>query len=262
MRTLTVLLVSAVMFSLASSAQSRTKHKPSAAVHGVPSSAPKAPANGPVYADEMQPAPALQQRPARVAKPSKSPADLPVGTAIWMTLDATLSTTDGREGEEFSAHVSRPVTMNGIPVIPVDSIVTGHLTRIRDPRRIAGTGSLRLAPEIVKLPDGSSFPINATVVDTSTPKKLTVDDEGRIKAKGVNSGDKVEMIAGTGTGGIVGTIAAGGKGLLFGSMIGGGAAAVHWLTKRHPVEIPAGTELIIEINRPLAGTTLAMNTGD
>ncbi len=264
MRTITALLALAVMFSLAGNAQSRTKHKPSAAVHGTSGhkSAPKTPTNGPVYADEMQPAPALQHAPVRAAGLSNTPADLPAGSAIWMKLEASLSTSNSHEGEEFSARVSRPVVLNGVTVVPLDSVVLGHLTRIRDPRRIAGTGSLRLIPETVKLPDGRSFPINATIVDTSIPKKLTVDDEGRIKARGFSSGDKVEMIAGTGTGAVIGTIAAGSKGLLFGSMIGGGATVVHWLTKRHPVEVPAGTELIIEINRPLAGTTLAMNSGE
>jgi hypothetical protein len=129
----------------------------------------------------------------------------------------------------------------------VGSEIAGRLLRVSNPRHIAGTGFA--APAAGK----------RHAARRSTPARLTVDDEGRIKAKGVSSGDKVAMIAGTGTGAIVGTIAAGGKGLL--CMIGGGATLVHWLTKRH-MEVPAGTELIMEISRPMTVISTPMSAGN
>jgi hypothetical protein len=179
-----------------------------------------------------------------------------------MKLETALSSRQSKEGDGFSGRVTEPVIVGGRTVIPVGSSITGRLLRVSDPRRIGGSGSMHLLPESVMLPNGKSFLINANMVDTSTPSTLTVDDEGRIKAKGINSGDKVEMVAGTGTGAIIGTIAGGGKGLLIGSMIGGGATVVHWLTKRHPVDVPSGTELIMEINRPMTVSSSPMNAGE
>jgi hypothetical protein len=45
-------------------------------------------------------------------------------------------------------------------------------------------------------------------------------------------------------------------------MIGGGAAVVHWLTKRHPVDVPAGTELIMEISRPMTVSSTPLTAGE
>jgi len=266
MRKTIVLLALALAASLIGNAQTTKKHKPSAAVrsnatqsstaapmNSGDSAAPAATSNGPVYEDEKQAAPS----------PVKAtPADLPTGTAIRMKLETPLSSRQSKEGDGFSGRVTEAVIVHGRTIIPVGSSITGRLLRVSDPRRIGGSGSMHLLPESVMLPNGKSFMINASMVDTSTPSKLTVDDEGRIKSKGISSGDKVEMVAGTGTGAIIGTIADGGKGLLIGSMIGGGATVVHWLTKRHPVDVPAGTELIMEINRPMTVSSTPMNAGE
>ena len=288
-----VVLVLLLATTLVVDAQSKSKHKPSAAVHktsqtaagtsssttpkpratttpGVatpdsgttaPSVEENLPSSGPLYPDEKGPLPSPAPRvAARTA--ALTPSDLPAGTAIRMKLQSSLSSRSNREGDAFSGRVTEAVIVRGTTVIPVGASITGRLLRVSDPRRIAGTGSLRLRPERVMLPTGESYAISASMVDTSTPKKLTVDDEGRIKARGFNGGDKTEMIAGTGTGAIAGTIIAGGKGTLVGSMVVGGATVVHWLTKRHPVDVPAGTELIMEISHPMTVSSTPLQAGE
>jgi hypothetical protein len=263
MRKTIVLLVFSVAASHASSAQATRKPKPSAAVRGTSTAGNlKLGSSQPVYEDEKQAVPPSVSTAVPQMQASSPAAELPTGTAIRMKLETALSSRQNSQGDAFSGRVVEAVTARGRTVIPVGASISGRLLRVSDPRRIAGSGSLRLLPESVMLPNGKSFAINASLVDTSTPSTLTVDDEGRIKSKGVTSGDKVEMIAGTGTGAIIGTIAAGGKGLLIGSMIGGGATVVHWLTKRHPVDVPAGTELILEINHPMTVSDTPLNAGE
>ncbi len=285
------LLVLLLAVALAVGAQSKSKHKPSAAVRksshtsaatqstatakssavtrpATATVAPSAPATAPVeerlqstgalHPDEKGPLPAPTQKTSK----DLSPSDLPAGTAICMKLQTPLSSRSNHEGDAFSGRVTEPVVLRGKTVIPVGASITGRLLRVSDPRRIAGTGSLRLLPESLMLPNGENYAISASMVDTSTPKKLTVDDEGRIKARGFSGGDKAEMIAGTGAGAIAGTIIAGGKGMFVGSMILGGATVVHWLTKRHPVEVPAGTELIMEISHPMNVSSAPMQAGE
>ncbi len=288
-----VVLVLLLAASLAVDAQSKPKHKPSAVVHKTSQTNPgttasttakpsattmpgdaitdssataapveeKLPSSGPLYPDEKGPLPAPAVKFAAKAI-GFTPSELPAGTAIRIKLYSSLSSRSNREGDPFSGRVSEAVILHGQTIIPAGASITGRILRIRDPRRIAGTGSLRLLPENVTLPSGQNYAISASMVDTSTPKKLTVDDEGRIKARGFNRGDKTEMIAGTGAGAIAGTIIAGGKGTLVGSMIVGGATAVHWLTRRHSVDVPAGTELIMEISHPMTVSGASLQAGE
>ena len=288
MRKIVVLFTFILALAVAGNAQTSKKHKPSAAVRTQSSQsttskpaatpaktgataldtsttpatteAPAANLSGPVYEDEKQPLPPAKITAAKTVAPT--PSELPTGTAIRMKLDMPLSSRENREGDAFSGRVTEAVTVRGRTIIPVGASISGRLTRVSDPRRFSGTGSMRLMPENVILPNGKSYAINASMVDTSIPKKLKVDDEGRIKAKGFSAGDKIEMITGSGAGAVIGTIAGGGKGFLIGTMIGGGAAAVHWMSKKHPVEVPAGTELIMEINRPITVATASLTAGE
>lgn len=250
------LLAFALAASLVGTAQTSTHNKPSAAV--VRDSATRqTSAVTPSYPATQETANA-----AECAKATDDSADLPTGTAIRMKLETPLSSRNSKEGDGFSGRVTEDVVVNGRTVIPVGASVSGRLLRVSDPRRIGGVGSIHMLPEAVMLPNGTSFAINAAVVDTSLPSFLNVDEEGRIKGQGITKGDKVETAAGTGAGMVVGAIAGGGKGLLVGGMIGGGATVVHWLTKRHSVDIPAGTELIMEISRPMNVSGTPMTAGE
>jgi hypothetical protein len=250
------LLALALAASVLGTAQTTRQNKPSATV--VRDSATRqTPAVTPSY-------PATQQAQAATpyAKLTDDNADLPTGTAIKMKLETALSSRGSKEGDGFSGRVTEDVVVNGRTIIPVGASVSGRLLRVSDPRRIGGVGSIHMLPEAVMLPNGKSFAINASVVDTSLPSFLKVDEEGRVKGEGISKTDKVEMAGGTGAGMIVGAIAGGGKGMLVGGMVGGGATVVHWLTKRHSVDIPAGTELIMEISRPMNVSNTPMSAGE
>ena len=258
MKKTVVLLAFALAASLVGTAQTSNsqQNKPSAAVVR-DGAARQTPAVTPSY-PETQTATAN----SCAAKLSDDNADLPTGTAIKMKLETPLSSRNSKEGDGFSGRVTEDVVVNGRTIIPVGASVSGRLLRVSDPRRVAGVGSIQMLPEAVLLPNGKSFAINAALVDTSLPSFLHVDNEGRVKGDGLSEGDKVEMAAGTGTGMIVGAIAGGGKGFLVGGMVGGGATVVHWLTKRHSLDIPAGTELIMEISRPMNVSGTAMTAGE
>ena len=54
---------------------------------------------------------------------------------------------------------------------------------------------------------------------------------------------------------LVGGLIGGGPGLLIGGAVGATSTTVHWLTKHRSATMPAGTELTLELNRPLSMTT-------
>ena len=50
-------------------------------------------------------------------------------------------------------------------------------------------------------------------------------------------------------------------GILIGGAVGAGSTGGHWLSKHRSATLPAGTELTLELNRPLAMTTSVANSG-
>ncbi len=195
--------------------------------------------------------------PALATRPADSTVLLPIGTAIRMKLSAPISTHDSKEGDIFLGRVSEDVVVEGKTVIPAGSNMNGRITRLSEPRRFAGRPSIQLTPYWVTLSNGKVLQIAAAVVDTGNPRGLNVNDEGRIKGPGFSKRDKVEFIAGTAAGTVAGSVVSLGTGTLIGAAAGATFATGHWLIRRHSLELPTGTELIMEISNPVAATTSA-----
>jgi hypothetical protein len=212
-------------------------------------------------AQQAKPSPTRPQVSTPALKPSEklpTPAGvsatvstLPVGTAVRMRLETPLSTSSTNAGDRFSGRVMEDVKLNNRVILPVGASLQGRVIRVSEPRRIKGKPMIQLLPESVTLPNGQRCAINAAVVDTNKINSTSVDDEGRIKGPGHTDRDVMEIGAGTGVGAIIGAIAAGGKGSLIGAGIGAGGTIIHWLTKRNSASLPAGSEIIFELNRPM-----------
>jgi hypothetical protein len=179
---------------------------------------------------------------------------LPAGTSMKVKLEKTLSTSSSQEGDPFSGRVTEPVVLDGKTVIPIGATVQGRVTKINEPRRISGKPTIGIFPETVVLPNGEHYMLNAALVDTNVGHGTDVNEEGQFKGAGHNGKDITEVGFGTGGGMLVGGLIGGGKGLLIGGTIGATATVAHWLGKHRSTEIPAGTELVLELSRPLAMT--------
>jgi len=177
---------------------------------------------------------------------------LPTGTAIRMKLDKPLSSDHNKPGDTFSGKITQDIRLDGRVVVPAGALLSGKVMRVSSPRRIKGKPSLALRPEQITLPDEMRLPLSAVVVDTSQPKKFDVDDEGHIHGRGRDAGDNLETLVATGAGAGVGAVAGGGAGALIGAGAGATVSTAHWLVKHRSVVIPAGTELVLELQRPLS----------
>jgi len=182
---------------------------------------------------------------------------LPAGTAVKVKLENTLATFSSKTGDAFSGRVTEAVMLHGKEVIPVGATVQGRVTRVAEPRRIAGKPTIGIFPETVVLPNGERYMLNATLVDTSVHHGTDVNDEGQFKGKGHDGKDMTEIGMGTGGGMLVGGLIGGGKGVLIGGMVGATATVTHWLSKRNSAVLPAGTELVMELSRPMEMKTAA-----
>jgi hypothetical protein len=189
-----------------------------------------------------------------VAAVAQNNISLPAGTSVKVKLENALTTFSSKSGDPFSARVTEAVMLDGKPVIPIGATVQGRVTKASEPRRIAGKPTLAIFPETVVLPNGEHYMLNATLVDTSVRNGTDVNDEGQFKGKGYDGKDMTEIGMGTGGGMLVGGLIGGGKGVLIGGAVGATATVAHWLGKKNSATLPAGTELVMELSRPLAMT--------
>jgi hypothetical protein len=176
---------------------------------------------------------------------------LPTGTALKMKLETTLASFSNHAGDPFQARITEPVVVDGKTVIPIGTTVQGRVTKTSQPRRVAGKPTIALFPEALVMPNGDRIVLNATLVDTSMRRGTDVNNEGQFKGAGHDGKDITEIGMGTGGGMLIGGLAGGGEGVLIGGAIGAGATVTHWLSKHRSATLPAGTELVMELNRPI-----------
>ena len=176
---------------------------------------------------------------------------VPAGTAIRVSLDRTLTTFSNKPGDPFSGHVTQAVVVDGKTVIPAGATVEGKVTKVSEPRRIAGKPTIGIRPQAVVLPNGERCALDATLVDTNLRGGTDVNEEGQFKGSGHDGRDLKEVAAGTGGGMLAGGLIGGGPGILIGGAVGAGATAIHWLVRHKSAMIPSGTELVLELNRPM-----------
>ena len=167
-----------------------------------------------------------------VAAGAQTNLSLPAGTAFKVKLEKTLSTFTSKEGDPFS----------------------GRVTKVNEPRRIAGKPTIGIFPETVILPSGERYMLNAVLVDTNLRNGTDVNTEGQYKGEGHDGKDLTEVGFGTGGGMLVGGLAGGGKGLLIGGTVGATLTVAHWLGKKRSALLPSGTELVMELSRSLEMT--------
>jgi hypothetical protein len=176
---------------------------------------------------------------------------LPTGTALKMKLETTLATFSSKAGDPFSARITEPVVVDGKTVVPIGTTVQGRVTKTSEPRRAAGKPTIVLFPETLVLPNGERFMLNAALVDTNAHHGTDVNTEGQFKGAGHDAKDATEVGMGTGGGMLIGGLAGGGQGMLIGGAIGAGVTVTHWLAKHRSATLPAGTELVMELSRPM-----------
>jgi hypothetical protein len=186
---------------------------------------------------------------------------VPAGTALMVKLETTLATFSNKVGDPFQARLTQPVLLDGKTVIPAGSMVEGRVTKVAEPRRISGKPTIGILPEALILPTGERFFLDATLVDTNMGSGTDVNQEGQFKGSGHDRRDQLETGGGTAGGMLIGGLIGGPPGILIGGIVGAGSTGAYWLSKHRSATLPAGTELTLELNRPLAMTPAVASAG-
>jgi hypothetical protein len=185
-------------------------------------------------------------------------APVPAGTVLMVRLETTLATFSNHPGDPFRGSINQPVVVHGQTLIPAGAVVEGRVTKVSEPRRISGRPTIAILPEAVIFPNGQRYYLDATLTDTNIPG-TNVNDEGQFKGSGHDRRDTIETGGGTAGGMLIGGLVGGPPGILVGGLIGAGSGTGFWLAKHRSAILPAGTELTLELNRPMATKGNATN---
>lgn len=187
---------------------------------------------------------------------AQTSSPVPSGTALMVRLETTLATFSNKPGDPFRGSLTQPVVVNGQTLLPAGTVVEGRVTKVTEPRRISGKPTIAILPEAVILPTGERLFLDATLTDTNIPG-TDVNSEGQFKGSGHDRNDQLEAGGGTVGGMLVGGLIGGPVGVLVGGAVGAGSTTTHWLIRHRSATLPAGTQLTLELNRPLTMTNAA-----
>jgi hypothetical protein len=156
-----------------------------------------------------------------------------------LRLNDSLTSKTAKVGEQFNSTVVDPVYARGLQVIPSGSIVVGHVTHVIRASRKSNAGSLNVAFTGVHLPNGKSYPLNASLATSRS-----VDNEGEVKGGSSKKRNAAFIAGGAVVGGLINGFA--------GAGIGAGAGAAGALIKKgKEAEVKPGTEFNISLNQRL-----------
>jgi hypothetical protein len=172
---------------------------------------------------------------------------VPDGTTLIATLDNDLSTTNTREGENFSMTVNQPGEYAG-------ARIDGHISQVTRGGRVSGRSAMTFNFDRITLRDGRTFSFSGFVnsVRSSNGETVRVDNEGTVQDSNDQTNRTVQRAAiGTAVGAIIGAIASGGKGAAIGAIVGAGAGAGSvYVQGRDDLQLLRGSEVTLRASSP------------
>jgi len=133
------------------------------------------------------------------------------GTKLRVQFDSEVGTAISRVNDGVEVHLLKPVEAQGREVLPVGTVLSARVLAVRKGdahKKIVPM--LRLAFEQVRLPDGRTFPVKASLANLGVSE--SVDSEGAaMPTPNTKSGNVGAAAGAAGVGAGVGAIAGGGS---------------------------------------------------
>jgi hypothetical protein len=164
---------------------------------------------------------------------------IPAGTALPVVLDTTIGSDISRVEEPVRAHLSKPISVDGVTALPEGSVVRGVVTDAKRSGKVEGLAHV------------------AVRFDTVSPRgdderyRIETSSVGRT-AQSTKKKDTVKILAPAAGGALVGRIAGGKKGAAIGAAAGAGAGTAYVMSTRgEEVHLAKGTALTLKLAEPI-----------
>jgi hypothetical protein len=180
------------------------------------------------------------------------PGQLNEGTVLRARLQTPLTTQNSHVGDTFLAEVVQAAMQHGVVLIPVGAQIRGRISSVHGGRRFTGRASIRLQPDFITFPDGTSRRLHAELVDLDNFSDAHVNSEGTIIGTEHPKATIAAVGLTTASATVAGAMIGGGVGAAVGAGIGVGAGAIWFLKRDVQQELPAGTGLVFSLDEPLA----------
>ena len=164
---------------------------------------------------------------------------LPTGTRLAVVLDTAVGSDTSRVEQPVTAHLSRPIRIQGRTVLAEGTRVSGVVTDATRSAKVKGRAHVAMRfDSLTPRGDDQRYTIRTASV-------------GRT-AQGTKQKDALEIGAPAAGGAIVGALLGGKKGALIGTAVGGGAGtAVVLSTRGKEVHLPKGVALTLRLAAPV-----------
>lgn len=198
--------------------------------------------------------PTQASAPATPAPAAASDAlTIPVGERLVLELQDSLNTGSNLKGDHVHFETFREIVVGYQVAIPPGSHVRATLTEVRKAGRAGRAGQMRLHFEEIILPDGTTLPLEASILQAGFI--LVEKDKGGVRVKGeggTSKRDALTVAMGAGQGALIGVSVAGKKGAAYGGAIGAGIGLMEILLRRGPeLDLPRGMFFEVELTRAL-----------
>ena len=160
---------------------------------------------------------------------------VPAGTTLSVALDEGVGSATSRVDEPVRAHLTRPVSIDGVVVAPVNSEVSGAVVEAVRSARVKGRARVAIRFDSLRLPDGGdTYPIRTPAIAR--------------EARGTMKKDAMKIGIPAAAGAVLGGIFGGGKGAAIGAGVGGGAGAgVVMSTRGEEITLGRGAVLSVKL---------------
>jgi hypothetical protein len=161
-----------------------------------------------------------------IALGENAPITVTAGTRLRVEFNSSVGTDSSRVNDGVEVHLLKPVIVANRDVLPTGTILSGRVLAARKgDKRTHTYPMIRLGFDKATLPDGRSFPVDASLADLGVA--LTVDSEGAATQPEATKGEDIGTVAGTtGAGAGIGAATGGGKGAATGAAVGAGAGGL------------------------------------
>jgi len=184
--------------------------------------------------------------------PSPDALTIPSGQKFILRLETAIHTNSTRKGDRVEFRTAGDVLIENRMAIPTQSLVRATVTQSKRAGRLAGRATVQLHFDEVRLPDGTVFPLRATIIRVGLTPVDAKNGQPSLKGEAGTAGNVGAVASTAGQGALIGVMVGGLKGAAYGGAIGAGVAAAGMILKRGPdLDLPRDTMLEARFDQPI-----------